>query len=342
MSTVRFCFIGHVDAGKSSTAGHLLVNCGYFNDHELNKNGLIKDQTIKEDDSKKINKRQLYSNLLDIYEEERTRGKTHEYSTISFTHKDRQFELIDTPGHKSFLRELIAGLSSINSNELIGCLLISVSKGEFDAGWNGGQTKEDIILTRAIGVKYLIVLLNKMDTLNWDENKILNVKETVGKFLKSCRFKEFIFLPVSAYEGEGLTERKYLTKYPTLIDTLINYNDLIVSEIKDKDDSKEFKLPIGYTISKIVVTLKILQCSGLVTSGYSGVAHFQGSESEFIIERLLKKKFLKNNESGQCIISLQPVKIKYDTSSIIFRSGNLTIGYGRIEKILYTNDKVKC
>lgn len=90
----KFVAIGHVDTGKSTFCGHLLYKCNYINDHDFKK---IKDKA-KQDQMEKW----IWARILDIYEEETSRGKTHEFSEIGFTYNDKDYTLIDTPGHQKF------------------------------------------------------------------------------------------------------------------------------------------------------------------------------------------------------------------------------------------------
>lgn len=152
-TTLNFCLFGQVDTGKSTLAGRLVYECGQIEDHEFNKH-------------KKAcagSEYALWSRFLDIYDEERVRSKTLEFTTIELKHKDNVYNLIDTPGHHSFIRSLIQAMGSYK--DIIGCVLVSARKGEFESGWE--QTKEDVILAKALGFKDVVVLVNKMDTVGW-------------------------------------------------------------------------------------------------------------------------------------------------------------------------------
>lgn len=317
MDPKKFCFIGHVDSGKSSTAGHLYVKCGGLSEHELNK--------LKKESEK--NNYQLWSRVLDIWEEEQQKGKTHEFNLLPFTYNDQPFELIDTPGHKIFIRSLIEGLTYFESTNVIGCLIISMSKGEFESGWDKGQTKEDIILARSVGIRSLIVLFNKMDTIDFDQEKYEIVKKQVKKFIEDCRFETVDYIPISGYQGIGLTDKEGLPdwyKENTLMDTIsqIEPKQINIPEIP-KDEW-----------NTMICEIKILFTNNIITKGYQCVLHFDGQEFEAKILQIRDKSFLKVKDTGQILISTNKIiKKNRKTRKIILRSEDHTIGFGRILKV---------
>ncbi len=327
---IEFCFVGHVDAGKSTCAGQLMMLTNQFTTHE-------KEKILSTD-----NKRQIFSNIFDIYEEERERGKTREFSDIEFEYEDYKYHLIDTPGHKAFLRSMVNGVSNLNTNNIIGCLVISLSKGEFESGWDKGQTKEDLIIIRSLGIRKIIVLYNKLDTILWNEEVYKKTVDKVEKFVKFCDFTYVEHIPISAYDGIGLINNE---KYPDwcknkcLLDTLklLKNKEEIVSptmEVKGTEEENIFINKTGCEINKIVANIKILNCKNLISSGFEGIIHFQGQDTEFTIDRILgKNKFLIKSKSSDCIISFKTaLTVKYTLNNFLIRSGDVTIGFGKIIK----------
>ena len=154
----KVVFIGHVDTGKSTLLGHILYKNGYITEHELDK---IHTQAIKE----KMG-RWKWARILDIYEEEMTRGKTHEYVEIEINLNGEKVSLIDTPGHQSFVREMINGISCQVKSAIV---MVSMIDNEFEASFNNGMLKEHILLSRCAGINNYIIVANKMDAINWDE-----------------------------------------------------------------------------------------------------------------------------------------------------------------------------
>ena len=108
--------------------------------------------------------------IMDTSEEERAKGKTVEVGRAHFTTEERRYTVLDAPGHKSYVPNMIAGASQAD----IGVLVISARKNEFEAGFEkGGQTKEHAMLAKTLGVKMLVVVVNKMDdpSCNWDKKR---------------------------------------------------------------------------------------------------------------------------------------------------------------------------
>lgn len=317
MQPKRFCFIGHVDSGKSSCAGHLLTQCGHFSDHELKQN----EQECQQQ------KYQIYSRLLDIFTEEREKGKTHEFTTIDFNHLGKDYQIVDTPGHKTFIRELIKGVSIISPEKMIGCLMISAKEGEFKAGWEKGQTKEDIIITRSVGINKLIVLINKMDTNSWNQEIFNNIKSCIDNFIKKCSFKFVSYIPISAYSGIGLINTDHMPDWhygKSLIETIDEINDENINE--EIFDVKSWKV--------MLINLTILWCPNIISPGFKFILHYSGSEYEVVVNKIIGKNYAKTNDTCQCIINSNKIIDNiYKTRRIIARYENNTIGFGKIIKV---------
>jgi len=138
---IKFVALGHIDSGKTTLSGHLLYKCGYVDEHTMDRIRL----------KAKADKMEgwVWARVLDIYEEEMSRGKTHEFDTITFENKCVEskplYQLIDTPGHKCFVRSMIEGISE---NVNIGVLMISMKDNEFTSSFGGGMLREHLILAR--------------------------------------------------------------------------------------------------------------------------------------------------------------------------------------------------
>uniref|UniRef100_A0A8C1G3V4 G1 to S phase transition 1, like n=1 Tax=Cyprinus carpio carpio TaxID=630221 RepID=A0A8C1G3V4_CYPCA len=155
---VNVVFIGHVDAGKSTIGGQIMYLTGMVDKRTLEK---------YEREAKEKNRETWYlSWALDTNQEERDKGKTVEVGRAYFETEKKHFTILDAPGHKSFVPNMIGGASQAD----LAVLVISARKGEFETGFEkGGQTREHAMLAKTAGVKHLIVLVNKMDdpTVNW-------------------------------------------------------------------------------------------------------------------------------------------------------------------------------
>ena len=195
---LNLVFIGHVDAGKSTLSGNIL----YMTDH-------VDKRTIEkyEREAKQRNRESWFlAFIMDTNEEERAKGKTVEVGRAHFATDQKRYTIMNAPGHKSYVPNMIAGASQAD----IACLVVSARKNEFEAGFEkGGQTKEHAMLAKTLGVKFLVVVINKMDdpTVGWGQKRYDEITSKLKPFLKSCGFlvkKEVKFLPISALTGANL------------------------------------------------------------------------------------------------------------------------------------------
>uniref|UniRef100_A0A672GDV0 G1 to S phase transition 1 n=1 Tax=Salarias fasciatus TaxID=181472 RepID=A0A672GDV0_SALFA len=197
---VNVVFIGHVDAGKSTIGGQIMYLTGMVDKRTLEK---------YEREAKEKNRETWYlSWALDTNQEERDKGKTVEVGRAYFETEKKHFTILDAPGHKSFVPNMIGGASQAD----LAVLVISARKGEFETGFEkGGQTREHAMLAKTAGVKHLIVLINKMDdpTVNWSLERYEECKEKLVPFLKKVGFnpkKDIHFMPCSGLTGANLKD----------------------------------------------------------------------------------------------------------------------------------------
>lgn len=189
--------VGHVDAGKSTLIGHLLFKLG-----EVDKKLMHK----YEQESKKIGKRSFqYAWILDETSEERSRGVTMDVGRRKFDVADKRIVLLDAPGHKDFIPNMITGATQADA----ALLVVDATPGEFETGFGtGGQTREHALLIRSLGILQMIVVVNKMDTVSWDRERFDEICNQLRTFLCKIGFREIdiIFVPCSGLRGENLTE----------------------------------------------------------------------------------------------------------------------------------------
>ncbi|MBW3583563.1 MAG: translation elongation factor EF-1 subunit alpha [Euryarchaeota archaeon] len=203
--------IGHVDHGKSTTVGRLLLDTGQFPAH-------VVEQYKKEAESKGKGSFAL-AWIMDGLKEERERGITIDVAHKKFDTDKYYFTIIDAPGHRDFVKNMITGASQADA----GILMVSGPDGI------QAQTKEHVFLARTLGVQQLVVAVNKMDAIGYDEAKFNAVKAEVHKLLKSVGYNtdKVEVIPISAFIGDGVKERGKLDwhKGKTLLAALDDFDE---------------------------------------------------------------------------------------------------------------------
>eukprot|EP00285_Hemiselmis_virescens_P016658 CAMPEP_0173400684 /NCGR_PEP_ID=MMETSP1356-20130122/48633_1 /TAXON_ID=77927 ORGANISM="Hemiselmis virescens, Strain PCC157" /NCGR_SAMPLE_ID=MMETSP1356 /ASSEMBLY_ACC=CAM_ASM_000847 /LENGTH=566 /DNA_ID=CAMNT_0014360657 /DNA_START=95 /DNA_END=1795 /DNA_ORIENTATION=+ len=200
---LNICFIGHVDAGKSTISGHIMYLTGQVDERTMEK--YEREAKAKHRESWK------FAWCMDTTDEERNKGKTQECGRGTFETEAKNYTILDAPGHKNFVPHMIGGASQADCAVLV----ISVRKGEFEAGFErGGQSREHAVLAKTAGVKMLIVGINKMDDPSvaleggvWDEERYNEVVKELEPFLKQTGFNlktDVFFMPISGFTGANL------------------------------------------------------------------------------------------------------------------------------------------
>ena len=215
---INLVVIGHVDSGKSTTTGHLIYACG----------GIDK-RTIErfEKEANDIGKGSFkYAWVLDKMKAERERGITIDISLWKFQTEKYNFTIIDAPGQRDFIKNMNTGTSQAD----VAILIIAAGTGEFEAGYSkNGQTREHALLANTLGVKQMIVCINKMDdkSVNYSEARYNEIKTEMTSFLSKVGYQKveerIPFIPISGFNGDNMLERSPNMpwyKGPTLIEAL--------------------------------------------------------------------------------------------------------------------------
>ena len=178
---INLAFIGHVDHGKSTLVGHLLL-----------KAGAIAEQQLDEGEDK-------FRFVMDKLGEERERGVTIDLAHQKFSTNKYDYTVVDCPGHRDFVKNMITGASQADAAVLV----VAANDGVMP------QTKEHMFLSMTLGIKQLIIAVNKMDMEDYSEDRFNEVKDEVSTLLKSIGRdpKTTPFIPLSAFEGDNIKEK---------------------------------------------------------------------------------------------------------------------------------------
>jgi elongation factor 1-alpha len=226
--------IGHVDHGKSTTIGHLFYATKSIDERTIAK---------YEEESKQLGRSSFkFAWVLDKFREERERGLTIDLSFWKFETANHFFTVIDSPGHRDFIKNMITGASQADG----AILFVSAKRGEYEAGMGpGGQTREHAFLARTMGVSQLVVAINKMDdaTVDWSQERYEDVRDAVKDLLKITGYNvdKVEFVPTSGWTGDNLAEKsKNMPWYtgPTLVEALDAF------EVPAKPVDKPLRIPI--------------------------------------------------------------------------------------------------
>jgi len=240
---VNIVVIGHVDAGKSTTTGHLIYKCGGIDKRVIEK---------FEKEAAEMGKGSFkYAWVLDKLKAERERGITIDIALWKFTTEVYEFTIIDAPGHRDFIKNMITGTSQAD----VAVLVVASGKGEFEAGIDAnGQTREHALLAFTLGVKQMIVAVNKMDSesVKFSEERYNEIQEAVTQFLKRIgwKTKDIPFVPISGWNGDNMLEKSPNMpwyKGPTLLQAL----DAITPPERPSDKPLRIPLQDVYKIGGI-------------------------------------------------------------------------------------------
>ena len=226
---------GHVDHGKSTTMGHFLFDMGAVDQRTIDEFAKESEKTGKGDTFK-------YAWVMDSLKDERERGVTIDLAFQKFSTPKYFFTLIDAPGHRDFIKNMITGASEADA----AVVLVSAKQGETEVGTGaGGQTREHAFLLKTLGVNQIVVCINKMDDplINYKEARYNEVKVEMEKLLKTVGFKteKIRFIPVSGWMGDNLVKKSDKMpwyKGPTLIQALDEF------EVPKPPTDKPLRMPL--------------------------------------------------------------------------------------------------
>ncbi len=204
---INVVFIGHVDHGKSTTVGRLLYDGGALSEQEYRK--------LEEDAKSRGKGTFVFAYVMDNLKEERERGITIDVSYKRFDAKNHQFTIIDAPGHKDFVKNMITGTSQAD----VAVLVVAAESGIQP------QTKEHAFLAKVMGINQIVVAINKMDAVEYSEAKFNQLKTEVSALLTTTGYKpdNIKIVPISSWRGDNVVKKTDNMKWyagKSLLDTL--------------------------------------------------------------------------------------------------------------------------
>ena len=196
---LNIIFIGHVDCGKSTICGNILVKTGKVSELEMKR---------FESEAKEKDRESWYlAYIMDLNDEEREKGKTVEVGRATFETAKKRFTILDCPGHEKYLTNMLAGAAQAD----VAALVISAKPGEFESGFEkNGQTKEHAMLAKALGVQRLVIVVNKMDTVEWSKDRFDYIQTNLKTYLfENCGYenKDIFWTIISGLHGTNMDKR---------------------------------------------------------------------------------------------------------------------------------------
>jgi len=243
---ISIVVVGHVDSGKSTTTGHLIYKCGGIDKRTIEK---------FEKESSEMGKGSFkYAWVLDKLKAERERGITIDIALWKFETNKFYVTIIDAPGHRDFIKNMITGTSQADCAVLI----VAAGTGEFEAGISkNGQTREHVLLCFTLGVKQLIVAVNKMDSTEpkYSEDRFKEIHKELTQYVKKVGYNPAVVpvIPISGFNGDNMLDKSENMKwwkrnkierksgsyeYETLFDALDNI------EPPQRPHDKPLRLPL--------------------------------------------------------------------------------------------------
>ena len=238
--SASFVVVGHVDSGKSTMMGRLLLDLKIVNERAVDK--LRKEAEIIGKGSFAL------AWVMDSREDERAHGVTIDIAMNRFETERMSFLILDAPGHRDYIPNMIAGASQAD----FAILVIDAKEGNFEAGLRG-QTYEHIILLRSMGVFRLIVAINKLDMVNWSRERFEEIKDQITGFFKRLGFQldKIAFVPVSALKGDNIVNRS--------TDPAASWytGRTLIQELEASDPKpRELRKPLRMIISEVYSTMQ--------------------------------------------------------------------------------------
>ncbi|RDA88040.1 hypothetical protein CP532_5306 [Ophiocordyceps camponoti-leonardi (nom. inval.)] len=309
--STSFVVVGHVDAGKSTLMGRLLLELKFVEQRTVDKYRRQAEKSGKQSFA--------LAWVTDQGSEERDRGVTIDIATNHFETPTTNFTILDAPGHRDFVPNMIAGASQAD----LAILVIDANTGAFEKGLKG-QTPEHVLLLRSLGVQQLIVAVNKLDMVGWSKERFEEISEQINGFLTGLGFqaKHISFIPISGLKGDNISgkiESAAAAWYtgPTLLEALESTEATTMRALE-----KPMRLPISevFRSQQGTTTLAGRLDSGTVQIG-DGVIVQPSGESAYV------KSIMVDTKAQDWAVAGQNVSVALSNiDAVHIRVGDIVCG----------------
>lgn len=279
---IKIVFVGHVDHGKSTLIGRLLYNTKSIAEDK------IRDLEKNTPKGKKLD----FSYLMDHFEEERKQGITIDTAQIFFKTPKRNYVIIDAPGHVEFVVNMITGAAQADAAVLIVDAVEGIQE----------QTKRHCYILSMLGIKQVIIAVNKMDLVNYSEEKYNAIVTDLIAFLSEINIRNFASVPISSTDGDNITERSEKTKWFTG-KTFIELIDSIPGSAEETAQCTVMQIQDVYNIDNQVNSKRIYVGkieAGSISESQS-IYVFPSKELAHIKSIEKYNKIQSQAENGECI-----------------------------------------
>ncbi|MBI1912753.1 MAG: GTP-binding protein [Deltaproteobacteria bacterium] len=277
--SLHIVIVGHVDHGKSTLVGRLFYDTGSLPPEKL--------EEIKRT-SEALGKELEFAYIMDNLEEEREKGITIDIAHTFFKTEKRRYVIIDAPGHKEFLKNMISGTSQAEA----ALMLVDVSRGVQE------QTLRHCHILSLLGIKQVAVIANKMDLVDYSEQTFTKVKDEIIKVLEGLGITPAFVIPISASKGENVASRtEKLSWYdgPTVLSALDSFNSLVIEE-------KGLRFPVQdvYEIEGTKVAVGRIE-AGVLRKGQDIFILPQNRKSKIVEIKKFMEDGLTEAATGDCV-----------------------------------------
>ncbi|MHC1605633.1 MAG: sulfate adenylyltransferase subunit 1 [Candidatus Methanofastidiosia archaeon] len=313
---LKFVIVGHIDHGKSTLIGRLLYDTGSLPEGKIEEIKQICESLGKDIE---------FGYVMDHLEEERDQGITIDTTQTFFHTKKRSYVIIDAPGHVEFIKNMITGASQAEA----AILIVDAEEGVKE------QTKRHAYILNMLGLDQVIVVINKMDIVNYEQERFENVKKDLLKFLSKINIKPSYVIPLSAKMGDFVAKKTSSMAWhdgPTVLEALDTFN------VKNNSNDKPLRFVVQdvYSFNKRIVAGRVE--SGVIKKG-DKIKILPSGEKTIVkaIEEYLKTP--TEAEAGKSIGITTEDKLFIDRGNIITHNNDLPVVTDRIRANIFWMDK---